>query len=145
MKMIYGGTPVESLKVRHYEVSTNDCDMVASDLQAGKTAVARGQKITGTGKCFSFAFYGSVYTNVPIQIPSTINVVEVASLDYPVQLAMALNNMYVEDFSKTQNIANIVIGGQSYPLMVTVTDNKMTISCSKTIKLQIFYGRDNYV
>lgn len=144
MKMIYGGTPVKSLKVKHYEVSTSDATVQPSDVQAGVTYYARGTKGVGTGRCFEFASYGFVYTNVPTPIPSTINVVEVASLDYPVQLTIALNKMYNVDFSTSQNIGNIIIDGQSYPLTIVVSNNRMTISCDKTIKLEIFYGRDNY-
>lgn len=144
MKMIYGGTPVNSMKIKHYEMDTNDCTMEASDLQAGVTGVSKGRKITGTGKCFEFASYGSIYTNVPRSIPTDINIIEVASLNYPVQLSIALNNMNGIDFSTSQNIGSVVVDGQSYSLTAIVSDNKMTISCEKTIKLEIFYGRDNY-
>ena len=81
MKMIYGGVPVNSMKLKHYEISTNDCDMVASDLQAGKTAVAKGRKITGTGKSFEFACYGQLDTNAKRYVPANINVVEICLIE----------------------------------------------------------------
>lgn len=81
--MIYGGVPVNSMKISYYEMDTNDCDMIASDLQAGKTAVARGQKITGTGKSFEFATYGYITTNIPTPIPTNINVIHLGCMEYP--------------------------------------------------------------
>lgn len=144
MKMIYNGTPINSMKVKHYEMDTNDCDMIASDLQAGKTAVARGKKITGTGKSFEFAYYGQLYTNVGAPVPSVVNIVEIASLDYPVRASVALNNMKNLDFSSPQSIGSIIVDGISYPISVVVSNGKIIASCDKTIKLQIFYGKDNY-
>ena len=52
--------------------------------------------------------------------------------------------MYSMDFATSQTIANIIIDGISYPISVIVSNNKITISCDKTIKLEIFYGKDNY-
>ena len=144
MKMYLGGTPVKTMKVKHFEVDTNFCDMIASDLQAGKTGVAQGKIIVGTGKSFEFANYGKFYTNVAISVPSTINLITIASLDYPVQLSVALTDMRNLDFSTTQTVGTVVINGESYPIGVVVTGGKITVSCDKTIKLQIFYGRDNY-
>lgn len=76
--------------------------MVASDLQDGKTAVARGKKIVGTGKSFEFASYGVSRTNVPEFIPATINVIEITSLDYPIKSMIALNMMQDIDFSSDE-------------------------------------------
>lgn len=45
MKMYYGGTPIKSLNVKHYEMSTSDATVQPSDLQSGVTCYARGQKL----------------------------------------------------------------------------------------------------
>lgn len=145
MKLAYGSVPVKALNINYFEQDTNDCDMIASDLQAGKTAVARGKKIVGTGKSFEFARYGSVSTNVSTIIPTMINVVEITSLNYPVQSFIALNDMQDIDFSTSQTIGNIIVDGTPYPLTIVASDNTMTISCDKMIRLEIFYGKDNYV
>lgn len=144
MKMIYNGTPVKSLNVHHFEMDTNSCDMVASDLQAGKTAVARGKKITGTGKSFEFAYYGMVETNSMNYVPSLINTIEVASLDYPIKSSIALNDMVDIDFSIEQTIAIVVIENVEYPITVTIENSILRLNCEKTIELQIFFGKDNY-
>ena len=144
MKMFLGNTPVSSLNVHHFEMDTNDCTMVASDLQAGITAVARGKKITGTGKSFEFAYYGGLETNSPQYIPNDINIIEIASVDHPVQLVIPLSDMKSNDFSIPKNVCNIVVDSVSYPINVQAVNNILTISCDKTVTLQLFYGKDNY-
>lgn len=145
MKMYLGDTPINGMNIKHFEISTNDCTMVASDLQAGKTAVAKGRKITGTGKSFEFAYYGAMKTNQSAYVPNNINVVEVAAVDYPVQLLIALSNMKDINFTTEQTVANIVVDGVSYPLVVKVENNIMTLTCNQTINIEIFYGKDNYI
>lgn len=145
MKMIYGGTPVNSMKVKHYEMNTNDCTMLESDLQAGKTGVVKGRKITGTGKSFEFACYGDAMTNVPEFIPTLINVVEIASIEYPIRTSITFSNMINVDFTTEQTIGYVIVNENEYPITVTIQGNVMLLNCEKTISLQIFYGRDNYI
>lgn len=145
MKMIYNGTPVSSIKVKHYEIPTNDCDMIASDIQAGKTGVARGQKITGTGKSFEFACYGDAITNMAAFIPTTINVIEITSLDYPIRSSITFAEMIDIDFATEKMIGVVLIDGEEYPITLSIQGNILTFNCEKTISLQFFYGRDNYI
>lgn len=145
MKMIYNGTPIKSLNIKHYEMDTNSCDMIASDLQAGKTAVARGKKITGTGKSFEFASYATTALNYPIPIPTNINVIELASTTYPVTMAMRLIEIKNVDFSTEKTIGSVMVDSVEYPISMVVSNNIMTISCDKNISLELFYGKDNYV
>ena len=144
MKMIYGGVPVESLKVKHYEISTNDCDMIASDLQAGKTAVARGRKITGTGKSFEFASYGKITTGIRKFVPTLINVVEITSTDHPIKSLIGFAEMTNVDFATEQTVGIVVVDGTEFPITLKIEGNALTFSCEETITLECFYGRDNY-
>lgn len=144
MKMMYGGTPVKALNINHYEISTNDCDMVASDLQAGKTAVARGRKITGTGKAFSFATYGEWRTNESDIVPTVVNVVHIGSLEYPVRMTAKLENTMYYDFTTPQEVAEVVIDGIAYPMTVSVQNGEFLVSCEKTISIELFFGKDEY-
>lgn len=145
MKMMYGNTPVKSLNVHHFEMDTNDATLISSDLQAGVTAYARGQKITGTGKSFEFATYGGATTNSPDYVPTTINVIEISSLDYPIKSSILLNNMKDIDFSIEQTIGFVVIENIEYPITVKVDGVFLTLGCEKTIALEVFYGKDNYI
>lgn len=145
MKMLLGNTPVNSLNIHHFEMNTNDCTMVASDLQAGVTAVARGQKITGTGKSFEFAYYGQIETNFPQYIPHNINIVEISSVNNPVQLTVALSQMKNIDFTIEQIIGTVIVNGTEYDISIQAVDNILTLSCEQNISLQIFYGKDNYI
>lgn len=145
MKMFYGNTPINSLNIKHYEMDTNSCDMIASDLQAGKTAVARGQKITGTGKCFSFASYGRWTTNISNLIPMDINTIQIGSMDYPVKMTVSINDSHSCDFSTPQGVAEVVIDGITYPMVVSVQNGEFLVTCEKTIDIQLFMGKDEYI
>ena len=145
MKMMYGGTPINSMRVHSYELDTNDCTMIASDLQAGVTAVARGQKITGTGKSFEFAFYGNIDTNFSTPVPNDINVIEIASTDNPIQLTVILSDMKNLDFSTEIVVAKVVVDGESYDISVQSRYNMLNIMCEKDVSLEVFYGKDNYI
>lgn len=145
MKMIYNGAPIKSLNIKHYEMSTNDATLKASDMQSGITAYAKGKKVIGTGKCFEFANYGGFKTNSDIYVPDDINVIVVSSIDYPIKNAVPLINMYALDFSTSQIIGIVTIDGNDYDLSVTVNDNVLRITCEQTFNLQVFYGKDGYV
>lgn len=142
---MYGNTPVKSLNIHSYELSTNDATLKPSDMQAGITAYAKGQKVVGTGKSFSFARYGSIFTNDPWIIPEDINVVEIACIDYPVKLIVSLREMKNIDFSAEQHMADVIIDGTIYQLKVGVADNLFVVICDKDIEIEVFYGKDNYI
>lgn len=144
MKMMYGKTPIKSLNIKHYEMNTNDCTMVASDLQAGVTAVARGQKITGTGKSFEFAQYGQTETNMDVYIPTTINVIQIGCVDYPIQSSNKITETKNIDFTSEQTVATLLIDSEPCPVTIVISGNIMSIKCNKTVNIQFFYGKDNY-
>jgi hypothetical protein len=115
-------------------------------LQAGVIGYSKGQKIIGSGKAFSFASYGALVTNVGIPVNTdAINVIELASTEYPIQILVPLNSMKNLDFSTAQTVANVIIDGASYPITVVLSSNRITLGCTKTISLQAFYGKDEYV
>lgn len=145
MKMYLGKTPMKSLNIKHYELSSNDCTMVPSDLQAGVTGVAKGKKIVGTGKSFEFAYYGQMETNFPMIIPNNINVIEIASIEYPIRLTTVLSEMKALDFTVENMMAQVIIDGISYNVFVQVNQNKLNINCEKDFALEVFFGKDNYV
>ena len=142
MKLMLGGTPVKKMMIHN---DTMDATMVASDLQAGITAYANGQKVTGTGKSFEFANYGLLQTNASTYVPTNINIIEVSSLQYPIKLNIELSQMRNINFAEKQNIGSALIDGIEYNLIAQVTSNILRITCDKTFALQAFYGKDNYV
>ena len=145
MKMMYNGTQIKSLNVKHFEMDTNSATVQPSDLQSGVTCFARGKKVTGTGKSFEFANYGAFETNSRRYVPSNINIVEISSTVYPIKLMVELNQLRNIDFSTPQNIATVSIDNVDYDLIVSVTSHMLTIACEHTFYLEVFYGKDNYV
>lgn len=142
MKLMLGNTPVKKMMIHN---DTQDATMVASDLQAGVTCYAKGQKVTGTGKSFEFAQYGKINTNVSIYCPVIINVIEISSLDYPIKMSVALPDMHALDFSIVQTIGHVIVDNIEYPITAQVNGVILKLACEKTVALQVFYGKDNYI
>lgn len=142
MKLMKGSTPVKKTMIHN---DTQDATMVASDLQAGVTCYAKGQKVIGTGKSFEFANYGTIKTNSKTYVPSTINIIELTSLEYPVKHTIQLHDMKNTDFSTVKQVGVAIIDNVEYPINISVMSNILTVSCDKTFYLQAFYGKDNYV
>lgn len=145
MKMMYNGTPIKSLNIKHFEVSTNDATLKASDMQSGITAYAKGKKVTGTGKSFSFAMYGKVPTNLKMPIPDIINVVYIASVDYPIKHQIDFANMVYTDFSGSNAVAKVVISNIEYPINLVIENDMISFDCEEEINLEVFYGKDEYI
>ena len=144
--MIYGGVPVNSLKVKHYELDTNSATVQPSDMQSGITAYARGQKIIGTGKSFEFAYYGRMLSNDSFIIPTnTVNVVHISSVDYPVHSLVHLANMDNLDFTSGQVVCNLIVNGSEHPVTVIANNNEISVNCDVNVYFEIFFGKDNYV
>ncbi len=142
MKMYLGDVPVKSL---YTHTDTDEGNITAPDMQSGMIAFAKGVKLTGTGKAFVFASYGQISTNKAWPVPSIINFIEVSSLTYPVKTNIALSSMKNTDFSTIQKIGAVTINGTAYDITALVSNNMLTVGCSKDINLEVFYGRDEHV
>lgn len=142
MKMYLGDVPVKAL---YTHTDTDEGNITAPDMQSGMIAFAKGVKLTGTGKAFAFAAYGQMLTNKAWPVPSIINVIEVSSLTYPVKTNIALSSMKNTNFSTIQKIGAVTINGTAYDITAQVSNNMLTVGCSKDIGLEVFYGRDEHV
>lgn len=144
--MIYGGVPVNSLKVRHYETSTNDATCEPSAVQAGLTYYANGKKEVGTGKSFEFAIYGGCSSNMIIPIPVTeINTIIISSASYAVQMTNIMQDLREIDFSTAKTVASVIIDNVSYPITFMVSNSTITLTCQQTVTLQVVFGKDRYI
>lgn len=142
MKMYLGDVPVKAL---YTHTDTDEGNITAPDMQSGMIAFAKGVKLTGTGKAFAFASYGQMSTNKALPVPSIINFIEVSSLTYPVKTNIALSSMKNTNFSTIQKIGAVTINGTAYDITAQVSNNMLTVGCSKDISLEVFYGRDEHV
>lgn len=141
MKMYLGDVPVKAL---YTHTDTDEGNITAPDMQSGMIAFAKGVKLTGTGKAFAFASYGQVLTNKALPVPSIINFIVVSSLTYPVKTNIALSSMKNTNFSTIQKIGAVTINGTAYDITAQVSNNMLTVGCSKDISLEVFYGRDEH-
>lgn len=142
MKLMLGNTPVKKIMIHN---DTQDATMVASDLQAGVTCYAKGQKVIGTGKSFEFAQYGVIKTNVQQFVPTLINIVEISGIDYLTKSSIDLLEINNVDFATEQVVGVVMVDNIEYPITVKVEGYILTFNCEKTVKLNFFYGKDNYV
>ena len=142
MKMYLGDVPVKAL---YTHTDTDEGNITAPDMQSGMIAFAKGVKLTGTGKAFAFASYGQISTNKALPVPSIINVIEVSSLTYPVKTNIALSSMKNTNFSTIQKIGVVTINGTAYDITAQVSNNMLTVGCSKDISHEEIYGRDALV
>ena len=145
MKMIYGGVPVNSLKVRHYETSTYDATVSPLDVQVGLTYYANGRKEVGTGKSLEFASYGQFATNQSDFVPSNIKVIHISSTEVPIQLTTEILEMKNQDFANPFEIGMALVNNVKYPILVQDSDHIISITCEQTINLEVFFGKDNYI
>lgn len=146
MKMMYNGTQIKSLNIKHYEVSTQDATLKPSDMQSGVTAYAKGKKVIGTGKAFSFALYGGFSSNAMIPIPvANINTVSISCTTYPVRMIASIEDLRFDDFSVAKTVAIMTADGVDYPIAISVLNNMITITCDKAATLEVVFGKDEYV
>lgn len=143
MQLRLGDTKVKALMIHN---DTSDATLKASDMQAGVTGYANGQKITGTGKAFVFALYGNFSSNEMIPLPVTeINTLVVSCAGNPVKMAATTVVMRDYDFSTDKQVAAVTVNGTDYPITLRVTGGIATFSCDQTVMLQLFVGKDEYI
>ena len=146
MKMFYGSTPIKSMKTHIFDIDSSDATMVASDLQAGVTAYARGRKVIGTGKTFSFAMYGGCNSNQILPIPvGDINTILISSVSYQTKMIKSILELQKMDFSTPKEVAVVTIDETDYPITIKAINNMITIACSQTITLQVLFGKDEHI
>ena len=142
MKMYLGDTPLRSVMTH---TDTDDATMKASDLQVGVIGYSKGQKVTGTGKAFSFASYGTVKTNMSFPALADINTIELTSTECPVQSLLTFEDIRNTDFSAEQIIGNAIKDSVTYPIKLKVASDILSVACDITISIQLFYGKDDYI
>lgn len=140
------------------EPSTYDADITPVDMQRGKTAYVKGEKLTGTGRCFESAVYGSGKVQLlqdengndtyGLSILTTIkpNIIFLSSTetgDIILQTAHIVN---------LENDIPTVIGvnhSASGDVTVTYDNNRLKVylgdTKNNTTRLRYFLGKDNKI
>lgn len=142
MKMYLGDVPVKAL---YTHTDTDDADLVSSDMHIGKTAYVKGRKITGTGRSFAYAMYGSCSSNASMPIPvSSLNTILISCASYAVKMTDVIIDLGKNNYTTARAVANVTIDGTNYPITVKIASNTLTIACGKTVTLQVLFGKDDH-
>lgn len=143
MQIALGDNKIKALMIHN---DTSDATLKASDMQAGVTGYANGQKITGTGKAFVFALYGPLSSNEMIPLPvDTINTIGIGSAVNPVKMVAAIDILRDYDFSNDTQVATVTVSGTDYPITLRIAGGIATFECSQNVKLQVLIGKDEYI
>ena len=143
MQIALGDNKIKALMIHN---DTSDATLKASDMQAGVTGYANGQKLTGTGKAFAFAMYGNVSSTDMITLPvDTINTIIISSAVNPVKMAADAVTLRSYDFSTDKQVATVTVNGTDYPITMRIAGGILTFGCSQKVTLQVFIGKDEYV
>ena len=142
MKLMLGNTPVKKMMIHN---DTQDATIQPSCIQVGEIGYARGQKIIGTGKAFAYSLYGNIMTNITYPAIHKINTVIISSSLYPIKM-----NISIIEIQNSEDVSNLTVGtisidGTDYPITLTINDNGFKFNCEKTMKLQGFCGKDEYI
>lgn len=135
------------------EPSTYDADLTPVDMQLGRTAYVKGEKITGTGKCFEFATYGLKRVKklsngcygVSFELSKGANtffIVPTGTGDIFVQTSSGAN-IGDEPTKIGKNLTvegDILVAYDANQLMIYATD-----IVSSSTSLRVFVGKDNEV
>jgi hypothetical protein len=142
MKLMLGNTPVKKMMIHN---DTQDATIQPTCMQVGEIGYARGQKIVGTGKAFAYSFYGGIITNITYPAKHRINTVIISSSLYPIKMNMSIVGIQNSDDVSNLTVGTISINGSDYPITLTINDTGFTFYCEKTITLQGFCGKDEYI
>lgn len=135
------------------EPSTYDADLTPVDMQLGRTAYVKGEKITGTGKCFEFAEYGlrrvkklsNGYYGVAFELGEGANTFFIAHTGTGDIVAQTDNGVVAgsEPVKIGQNLTT------TSDVLVAYDDSQVMIYTTKinstTTTLRVFVGKDNEV
>ena len=157
MSLHLGNTKYKGVFVQNAP-NSYQTDITPADMQSGKTCVSKGQVLTGTGKAFEFAEYGSYLVRkitdskgnklygVPLDVGENANIIFIAPSSTG---DIVLQENFIVDI-KSGEITNLGInhttGGEinacyeNNRVIVYLTD----FSTNKTI-LRIFVGKDNAI
>ena len=142
MKMYLGDVPVKAL---YTHTDTDEGNITAPDMQSGMIAFAKGVKLTGTGKAFAFAVYGSCSSNASMPITvSSLNTIGISCASYAVKMTDGIIDLGKNNYTTARTVANVTIDGTNYPITVKIASNTLTIACSKTVTLQVLFGKDDH-
>lgn len=136
MKMMLGTKPIKALSIRN---DSPERGMSAMTRQNGSANFASEQQWMESCQPFCLTASVTMETDHPIAVPDDMHLVAISSMRYPIQMCLSLRDSKKIDLSIPLEVAQVIVSRKKYPILAQEVDGFLTLSCSKSVLLNVFW------